>query len=232
MKESDLYEPIKEYFSDLGYSIYAEVEVRKCGGRVDVVAYNHPAAIAIELKKTLSFDLIEQAIKRRAAFPLIYIAYPLKKVYPPGWLLRYLKSEGIGILEVGKSGEVYPILKATYRKPLLKKPADWKSILRPEHQEWVPGGHAGGGYVTNYAITMKGVRHYLSQAKKMGEAHQKAGGSVASISEGWRTVKEILDHCETHYATPKNSLGQALEKFEFDWCDVKREKGRLYFRHK
>lgn len=222
MKESDLYEPVKEHFSDLGYSIYAEVEVPFCGGRVDVIAFNRPGAIAIELKNSLSFDLIEQAIKRKNVFPLVYIAYPKKKAAPAMWLQKYFFEQGIGVLEVSRAGKVNCLLKARYKKPFIKK-TKWENILRPEHQEWVPGGHAGGGYVTNYAITMKGVRHHLSQARKHGSWY---------ADDGWRSVAEILQHCETHYATPKNSLGKALENFEFDWCERKKENGRLYYRHK
>lgn len=238
MRESDLYEPVKAYFSDQGYAIYAEVGVRYCGGRVDVVAYNHPAAIAIELKQSLTFDLIDQAMARKAVFPLVYIAYPKKKRGPVGWLHRFFIEQGIGVLEV-KGDEVKCLLPARYRQPAVRK-MDWKSILKPEHQEWVPGGHAGGGYVTDYALTMKGVRHFLSSARRQGEMHMKLAGpetdllssKLPSVYHGWRTVAEILEHCETHYATPKNSLGKALLEIEFKWCESKKENGRLYFRHK
>lgn len=229
MKESDLYEPVKDYFSGLGYSIYAEVEVPKAGGRIDVVAYNHPAAIAIELKQKLSFELIEQAMNRKRVFPLVYIAYPTRRNELPAWLIQFIAEQGIGVIEITKFGQVQMRRAARFKKPLYRKPLDWKTILRPEHQEWVPGGHAGGGYVTNYAITMKGVRRFLSLRRKVAEDNK-----VLKDVEwgGWATVADILEHCETHYATPKNSLGKALENFESDWCEVKRESGRLWFRHK
>lgn len=231
MKESDLYEPIKQHFTDLGFAIYAEVEVRYCGGRVDVVAFNHPAAIAIELKQSLTFDLIDQAMHRKRVFPYVYIAYPKKKTQPIGWLHRYFLEHGIGVLEVDKDGTVHTVLKAKYQRAPLQRKVKMKDVLKPEHQEWVPGGHAGGGYVTNYAITMKGVRHYLHQARRF-DQRIKERNETAWQSNGWRSVKEILEHCETHYSTPRNSLGKALEDFELSWCQVKRENGRLWFRHK
>lgn len=237
MRESDLYEPVKEFFTDQGYEVYAEVEVPKVGGRVDVVAYAHPAAVAIELKTTLSFQLIEQAMLRKRVFPLVYVAYPKRKTMEFSWLRRFFAEQGLGVIEIDKYGQAVCKLQARYQKPLLRNvKVNWRELLRPEHQEWVPGGHAGGGYVTPYRLTMKGVRHYLSQSRKLDESmdpepkHKTPDFDVKY--PGWRSVADILEFCQTHYATPKSSLAKALQEFEAEWIEWKKENGRLYFRHK
>lgn len=73
------------------------------------------------------------------------------------------------------------------------------------------GGHSGGGYITTYRITMNKVQDYL---KREG---------------GWRSIKDILDHCETHYASPRASLAKALQDFEDDWCEMKKEGRQAVF---
>lgn len=238
MKESDLYEPIKEYFEEMGYEVFSEVIVRFAGGRVDVVAYLHPAPVAVEMKTTLSIDLVEQAFERKNVFPLVYIAIPERRKEIAFWLQKHLRDHGIGILEVGPRG-IKVTQAARYKKPLMQGRVKWDETLLPEHKTWLAGGSAGGGYVTPYRLTMTGVRHFLSQARRQGEMHMKLANretlenpNLPSVYNGWRTVKEILDHCETHYRTPKSSLAQSLMNFEAEWCEVKKEKGRLWFRHK
>lgn len=231
LKEADLYEPIKDFFQDQGYNVYGEVSLPYGGGRVDVIARSGAAAIAIELKTKLSVDLIEQAIDRQNYFPYVYIAFYERKQQPLKWLQDFLQQRGIGILEVTTYGTVFVRKKARFQKPRSRYRLEWDSILKPEHQTWLPGGSAGGGYVTEYKLTMKGVRDYLHTAKRIDDAHTRNGPALIN-TQGWRTIREILDHCETHYMSPKNSLGKALLEFERDWLEVKKENGRLYFRHK
>lgn len=90
-----------------------------------------------------------------------------------------------------------------------------KDALTEHHlTSGLKGGHSGGGYITPYRITMDNVQQYL---KRAGD---------------WRSIKDILDHCETHYASPRTSLAKALQDFEDDWCEVKKAGGKLYFRYR
>ncbi len=71
--ESDLYEPIRKYFSKLGYAVYGEV--KNC----DVTAIKEDELIIIELKKNLTVDLLVQAANRKRMTELVYIAIPKPK---------------------------------------------------------------------------------------------------------------------------------------------------------
>jgi hypothetical protein len=211
MKESDLYRPVKDALEQLGYEVYAEVEYGSGGKRADVVGYQHPAVCVVEMKTSLTMDLIEQAYKWLPYAHHIYIAIPARKKDVPSFVSKLLHQFGIGIMQVTPRGRVVVTQRAKFNRP--RHASKWKKILRPEHQTWLEGGSQGGGYVTPYKLTIERVRQYLSR-----NPHR------------WFTIREILDHCETHYASPKNSLSKALREFEHDWCESKIDDRKLYFR--
>lgn len=68
--ESDLYEPVEQYFMHLGYEVHAEVN--DC----DVVATKDDELIIIELKQTINMALLIQATKRQRLTHDVYIAIP------------------------------------------------------------------------------------------------------------------------------------------------------------
>ena len=79
MRESDLYEPIKRHFQNLGYVVKGEV------GAADVMAVrgNEPAII-IELKLGFSLTLFHQATERLRMSDHVYVA-----VVRPDWKSGY-----------------------------------------------------------------------------------------------------------------------------------------------
>ena len=223
----------------LGYEIFSEVETPFSGGRPDIVAFAHPAALAIELKTSLTIDLIEQAVNRKNIFHYVYIAIPQRRQPIAHWLQRYLKEQGIGVLEVipeRKIGNidipssVNMVTRARYNRPRYQGRVNWYDHLKPEHKTWAEGGSSNGGHVTPYKLTMVGVRNFLYRARR--EDQQTKDQVNVAHQDGWRSVKEILDFCETHYSTPKSSLARALIEFESDWVQTKKERGRLWFQHK
>src|SRR5690625_4361698 len=72
--ETDLYEPIQNYFYSLGYEVQAEVN--DC----DVVAFKDDSLIIIELKLNLNITLLMQAANRQKLTPDVYIAIPRPKI--------------------------------------------------------------------------------------------------------------------------------------------------------
>lgn len=215
IKETDLYIPLKRFFNANGFEVYEEVSVPYCGGRVDLVANNFPAPIAIEMKTTLNMDLIEQAMDRKHVFPYVYIAIPLgKRRKVPRWVINHLRQNKIGLIFVSDSGHIHMAFAARYDKAPMRDRVEWEKLLRPEHQGWVEAGTAGGGYVTPYKITMLGVKKFLQR------------------KADWVSMNDILEHCETHYMTPKPSLSRALLEFETGWVEARKVKNRWQFRYK
>ncbi|MGM0876910.1 MAG: DUF2161 domain-containing phosphodiesterase [Bacillota bacterium] len=73
LQEVDLYKPIQKYFLREGYEVYGEV--KDC----DMAAVKGDELVIIELKLTLSVDLLIQATKRQRLTDIVYIAIPKPK---------------------------------------------------------------------------------------------------------------------------------------------------------
>ncbi|WP_160723665.1 DUF2161 domain-containing phosphodiesterase [Bacillus sp. USDA818B3_A] len=73
LQEMDLYKPIQTFFVNEGFEVYGEV--RDC----DIVAVKGEELVVIELKLTLSVDLLIQAAKRQRITNQVYIAIPKPK---------------------------------------------------------------------------------------------------------------------------------------------------------
>ncbi len=70
MKESDLFEPIKQYFTNQNYEV--DGEILNC----DLVACRVNEIVIVELKKTFSLKLVQQAIDRQQITSKVYVAIP------------------------------------------------------------------------------------------------------------------------------------------------------------
>jgi len=206
-----MYPKVKELLEEMGYEVFSEVQPSFTFRRADVVGYNKPAVCIVEMKTSLTMDLIQQAYQWLPYAHYVYIAIPKRVKGIHDFVFKVLKGFGIGIIEVDWFTDVS--LKAKFNRPVLKK--DWDNELLPEHKTWLDGGSSGGGYVTPYKLTMSKVRSYLERKYPR-----------------WVPLSEILEHCETHYRSPKNSLSNALRKFEQEWCETKVINRKLHLRIK
>lgn len=73
LKEVDLYKPIQRHFVREDYDVYGEVN--DC----DIAAVKNDELVIVELKLTLSVDLLIQAAKRQRLTDQVYIAIPRPK---------------------------------------------------------------------------------------------------------------------------------------------------------
>jgi hypothetical protein len=73
MRETDLYEPVKSYFSGLGYVVNSEV--KGC----DVAAVKEGELVVAELKLFFNFTLLRQALERQRLADKVYLAVPRPK---------------------------------------------------------------------------------------------------------------------------------------------------------
>ncbi len=70
MNETQLYEPVKNLFETLGFSVHAEVH------DMDVVATKEDSMVVIELKTSFNLKLVLQAIMRQKLTNDVYVAIP------------------------------------------------------------------------------------------------------------------------------------------------------------
>jgi|TARA_B110000503_G_scaffold67833_2_gene106129 hypothetical protein len=70
MLEIDLYQPVKDYLQDHGYTVQAEV--RHC----DIVAQRDQQVVVVELKTSINLTLLIQATDRQTITSAVYVAVP------------------------------------------------------------------------------------------------------------------------------------------------------------
>lgn len=211
MKESDLYNPVKEFLIEKGcVDVYGEV------GTCDVLALQGDVNWIVELKTSLSFKLIDQAIERTRIGHFVYIAIPKRKNGIPRCVREILTNHHIGLLEVGKTS-VKETIPANYN-PLANKRNAFQRVrkLIRTYSVTQVGGVKSGESITDYSITMDRVKEFLSE-------HHGT----------WFTADAILESCETHYKNPKQSLTATLqEKWNQEWVETSVIDRRRHFRSK
>lgn len=101
--EVDLYKPIQIYFIKEGYQVYGEV--KDC----DMAAVKDDELVIIELKLTLSVDLLIQATKRQLLTDFVYIAIPKPKysLRSKRWtgICNLVRRLNLGLIIVSFSGK-------------------------------------------------------------------------------------------------------------------------------
>lgn len=219
LKEVDLFEPIREFL--LKESGCSEVygEVLDC----DVLGLHGSVDIIVELKTSLSFHLIDQAIDRLQLGHYVYIAIPKRKRTLPRSARTLLETHKIGLLEIQKEKwqdklTASVVIPARYNRVATKRQRKGFSQIRrhikPYNKTQV-GGVKSGQAVTDYSIMIENIKDFL-RYRKRGK---------------WATVDEILEYCETHYANPKPSLLATLQaKWNENWCETKYENNKRYFK--
>ena len=162
MKETDLYQPIKEFLEKQGYTVKGEVQ--DC----DVVAVKDDVTVIVELKIAFNLPLLLQAVDRKTLTDDVYVAVPnagniLKKQYQQ--VIRLLKMLGIGLLLVNlKGNRVDSVLDPCEYKPRKRK--NKKAKLLKEYADLVGDPNVGGsakvsGRMTAYRQKALGVAGYL-----------------------------------------------------------------------
>ncbi|HKK65248.1 MAG TPA: DUF2161 family putative PD-(D/E)XK-type phosphodiesterase [Clostridia bacterium] len=73
IKETDLFQPLKVYLEGQGYSVHSEV--RNC----DIVARKGNELILVELKSSITLNLLIQAAQRKEISDSVYIAVPVPR---------------------------------------------------------------------------------------------------------------------------------------------------------
>lgn len=197
--ESDLYAPIKKYFKEEGYTVFAEVA---CMGRgVDMVAVKGDEHIAIELKMSFNSDVCWQARQAILHFDKSFVAFPVKEArffHQPDYFWKQretvqqmynnLEAIGIGMLQVLPSGMVYTELEAKQQEPYRKL----------DLQHYIESDDDLGGLPYQKGVS-EGY-HELESIKKYVREHPKAN---------WR---EIFDNVSTHYSS-HNSLSGSMSQW-------------------
>lgn len=203
MKETDLAQHFVNYFSC--YDLYFEVDYGRC---VDIVAMAEKFAIAIEVKTSFNFKVLEQAIDNKERFHYSYIAVPRFK--DPGFQKKLCKDYGVGLLVYDERYKTVICLVP----PKLNRKAYTKKLDESLHEyckNSLPGSKNGDGTkITAFSITIDSLR--ITVKRNPGQPLNKIIG--------------MIDH---HYASDKTAVACI-----YKWINkgiitcVKLENGKLY----
>lgn len=222
LKEVDLFQPVKNLLMDfMGCSaVYGEV------GSCDVLGLHGSSNVAVELKLSLTFHLLDQAVERLALAQYVYIAIPKRKRPLPRSARQFLKENKIGVIEVSLddfSGELVAVVAvpARYNRLATDRYKKGFNKIRERIESFhgdQKGGVPSGEGVTHYSVTMDRIKSFLGSNRNRGK---------------WFTVDEILLGCETHYANPKPSVMSTLQKsWNREWCENDVINGKRVFRYR
>lgn len=190
MKESSLYEPVKEWLKNKGYDCYSEVPFPTSYSFIDIVGKKEQELICIELKTSLNKKVIYQAHYSQMITQKVYVGVassPSKKS------LEKCQRFGIGVLSI-KDGSVIEILPPSCDKEVFK--SYYNSVIETL---------SNGGFDSIAGLpNMKGTGPAQAVLKLVKEAK----GKNPKIS--W---KELFDTIPNHYSSPQ-SMAQSMGKVE------------------
>ena len=162
MTEEELAAIVVENLQE-GWDVYQEVQVHGSGGVADIVAVAGPKVWIIEVKKTLSWVLLEQALRWRGWAHLVSIATPIRKRGKGSQAIQIvLRTLGIGHLEVHRSEYEWRSGVNECVRPRWNKAVENGRAIRDrlceEHKSFAKAGTAGGGHFTPFKATCKELR--------------------------------------------------------------------------
>lgn len=156
-REEDLYRPIYEYLSDLGYTVRSEVS------HCDIAAVKGDELLVVEMKKSLNLDVILQATLRQKVADMVYIAVPkpgrdlfsrrwsnlsyLLKRLQLGLMVVSLKEDYSGV-EVVFEPAVFDMIKS--KKKSKKKKQSLIKEFESRYGDFNTGGSTGKKLMTAY----------------------------------------------------------------------------------
>ena len=184
-KETDLYLPVKRFLESQGYDVKGEIT------NCDVVAVRpDEEPILVELKTTLSLNVLLQAVSRLRVSSKVYIGVPRK--CPPlrtkrKHILKLLRMLGMGLIRIkpgAKRGGVDVLLDPGEYRPRVSKRHRERLLLEFELRvgDPTPGGtDRRRGIMTSYRQKAIRIACFLSDAgpTKASEVAGKTGEDKA-----------------------------------------------------
>ena len=151
--ESDMYAPVRDYFSRHGYTVRAEV--KGC----DLAAERDGELVVVELKKAFSLKLVYQALRRLSVTEQTYVAIPRPKSSDtPEYqgMLRLIKRLELGLITVAMDSPIKTVDVLVYpeQRPRPARDPQKRKVLLKELNGRIldlnKGGASRCGIITAY----------------------------------------------------------------------------------
>jgi len=153
MKETELAQKFIDFFDDK-YEIFKEVPAE---GIIDFVAKFNNITIAVEVKLSLNFDVIEQAKKNKFYCTYSYIAVPEPKHKHFGYEICEMLGIGVLVYKSGNFNEIKEYIKPNVNRHLYNK------FYRLNLEPYMKLSKAGAATdrITPYKITIDRMVNYI-----------------------------------------------------------------------
>lgn len=191
--EEELAARVVAWVQAQGWETFHEVQMHTYGRRADIVARCGNHLWVIETKRSLTFEVVEQAHSWHTWAHLVSIAVPEAKRDRSVMAYRFCASLGVGVIEVPTDARSLSLIRVRVPPQLeriqgkLRGPHNWLAkSLREEHKESVPGNDASK-FFTPYQNTCNELRRIL---------HEHPDGIL---------MAQALKNIEHHYADDKSA---------------------------
>lgn len=192
--ETAVAKPIVSYLADLQWDVYQEIAL---GSRADIVGLQGRLIWVVEVKTTLTLDVIEQAQNWLDHAHYVSIAVPWSRSHRT-MAQRVCKWLGIGMFEVERysgfnSSELQKVRVAVPpklgRSRIIPTFAErLRARCLPECKTYAEAGNADSRYYSPYRATCKAVADYLT-------------------THGPSPVRDVVKGIDHHYANDASARG-------------------------
>lgn len=183
--------------------MYQEVESGRQSYRADIVAMKDHLVLVVELKTSLTFDLLHQARRWRDKAHHVYAAVPACRPSDGRWMaMRVFEEHGIGVLTISNVpfglradlGHDFNRVKAEVQAPFFRKAdaARLRNRIKPEHKHAAAAGTKGGGYSTDFTRTIEQLKYVVR-------------------SDPGITLRKALEGVVHHYASIASARAQIVK---------------------
>jgi hypothetical protein len=180
--ETELAARVVAWLSEMGWTVYQEVQMRSHGKRADIVAVLGKVSWVVECKTSLSLDVIQQAIEWDAFANFRSIAIPKVRRSIRETICRFARFNGFGIIESG-----YDIHEAEPARLNRNPIRNIREAVCEEHKTFSLAGNANCDFYSPFKETIRKVVEYVKA---------NPGSGMKQIVDG------IKDH---HYASGQSA---------------------------
>jgi hypothetical protein len=209
--EVDLARVVVTYLRENQWDVYQEVEV--FGWVADIVAVNGRMVWVIETKRSLTFEVIQQAVRWGRYAHYVSIAVPeVRMSSGRQFAYRVCKEFGVGALSVMSNGHVNEqVVSRLNRKAMADRIRD---RLTAAHRTYAEAGNADGRRWSPFKETCDRVRMAVERQPGV-------------------TMKELIARIETHYASTasaKSAIAYWVKHGKIDGvrCELEGRRLRLF----
>lgn len=186
--ESDIAQVVIDHFNDV-FEVYPEVPTSN--GICDIIVKDKNIITAIEVKKSFSFDVLEQAIRNKTIAHYSLIAVP--RFNNMGFKKQLCRDYGIGLIlvdiDVFNNNSIAGIL--TEQVALLNR-----HIHKPKLEEWMKRSVSGSknDRMTAFKIMIEDLEHKLKRAGGAAEFEDIFDTSVSTYSSIHSAKNTLRSH--------------------------------------